>query len=75
MAEKNDENADVEQVRSPHELAAAQQLARPAPPCILLAVEAQQASDQEHGQAKVRIPAEHDVIERFAHGDVLKRAA
>ena len=33
----------------------------PRPPGVLLAVEAQQAAEQEHGQAEVGIPAEHDV--------------
>src|SRR5512141_741712 len=60
MAEENDENADVEQVRAPGQLPAAQELARSAAPGELLAVEAQPAAEQKHGQAKIGIPAEHD---------------
>ena len=75
MAEEDDEDADVEQVRAPHQLPAAQKLARPASPSVLLAVEAHPAADQEHGQAEVGIPAEHDVVEGLAHGDVLTTAA
>ena len=61
MAEEDDENADMEQVRAPHQLPAAQQLARAAAPRVLLAVEAQPAAEQEHGEAEIGIPAEHDV--------------
>ena len=60
VAEEDDQDADVEQVRAPHQLAPAQQLARAAPPGVLLAVEAQQAAEQEHGQAEIGIPAEHE---------------
>ena len=60
MAEEDDEDADVEQVRAPHQLPAPQQLAGSGPPCVLLAVEPDQAAEQEHRQAEIGIPAEDD---------------
>ena len=64
----------MEQVGAPRQLPAAQQLARSAPPRVLLAVETHPAADQEHGQAQIRIPAEHDVIDQVAHGVFLRSA-
>ena len=58
MAEEDDQNADVEKVRAPDQLAAPQELARSGPPRVLLAVEAQQAADQEDREAEIRVPAE-----------------
>ena len=55
--------------------AAAQQLARSAAPGVLLAVEAQHAAEQEHGQAEIGIPAENDVIDQIAHDRFLIGAA
>ena len=60
MAEEDDENADVEQVGAPHQLPPPQQLAGAGPPRVLLAVEPDQAAEQEHGQAQIGIPAEDD---------------
>ena len=60
MAEEDEEDADVEQVGAPHQLPAAQQLARSGPPGVLLAVEAEQAADDEDRQAEIGIPAEDD---------------
>ena len=60
MAEEDEENADVEQVGAPHQLPPPQQLAGSGPPRILLAVEPDQAAEQEHGQAQIGIPAEDD---------------
>src|SRR6185312_6349828 len=74
MAGEDDENADMEQVRTPHQLAAAQKLRRARAPRVLLAVEAQQAAEQEHGEADIRIPAEDDIVDQFAHGRVLTGA-
>ena len=71
MAEEDDQHADVEQVRAPHQLPPPQQLAGAAPPGVLLAVEAQQAAEQEHGQAEIGIPAEHDMVDEVAHGGLL----
>ena len=42
------QDADVEQVGAPHQLAPAQELAGARLPGVLLAVEAQQAAEQEH---------------------------
>src|SRR5262249_582298 len=71
MAEKNDEDADVKQIGTPHQLTAAQQLTRSAPPGVLLSVEANDASEQEYRQEQVGVPAEHELIERRAHGVLL----
>jgi len=73
MPEEDDENADVEQVRAPHQLTPAQQLAGAGPPRVLLAVEAQQAAEEKHRQAQVGIPAEDDMIDGVAHGSLLRR--
>ena len=61
MTGEDDQDADVEQVGAPGELPAPQQLARSAAPGVLLAVEAHEAAEQEHGEAEVRVPAEDDV--------------
>ena len=50
-------------------------LARSAAPGVLLAVEAQHAAEQEHGQAEIGIPAEDDVVDQFAHDRFLIGAA
>ena len=73
VAEEDHQDADVEQVRAPHQLAPAQELAGARLPRVLLAVEAQQAAEQEHGQAQVGVPAEHDMIDDVAHGSLLRR--
>src|SRR5215510_13121508 len=49
MAEEDHQNADVKQVRAPHQLTPPQQLAGACLPGVLLAIEAQQAAEQEHG--------------------------
>ena len=63
VAEEDAEDAEVEQVRAPPQLAGAQQLRRIALPRVLVAVEAQQAAREEHGQRDVRIDAEQELIE------------
>src|SRR5262245_21373621 len=68
MADEDYEDADVEQVRAPHQLAPTQQLARSRLPRVLLAIEAKETAEQEHGQAEVGVPAKHDVIDGVAHG-------
>ena len=73
VTEEDHEDADVEQVRAPHQLAPAQELAGPRLPRVLLAVEAQQAAEQEHRQAQVGVPAEDDMIDGVAHGGLLRR--
>ena len=73
MAKEDHQDADVEQVGAPHQLAPAQQLAGAGLPSVLLAIEAQQAAEQEYRQAQVGIPAKHDVIDGVAHGSLLKR--
>src|SRR6266545_1119143 len=75
MADKDDQDPHVEQVGAPHQLPAAQELARPALPGVLLAVEAYPAADQKDGQAEIGVPAEHDVIDHLAHGGLLTGAA
>ena len=75
MAEEDDQDADMEQIGAPGQLPAAQQLARSAAPGVLLAVEAQHAAEQEHGQAEIGIPAEDDVIDQIAHDRFLIGAA
>src|SRR5450759_988708 len=75
MAKEDDQDADMEQVGAPGQLPAAQELARSAAPGVLLAVEAQHAAEQEHGQAEIGIPAENDVIDQFGHDHVLIGAA
>src|ERR1035437_671231 len=67
MTEENNQDADMEQIGAPGQLAAAQKLTRSAAPGVLLAVEAQHAAEQEHGQAEIGIPAENDVIDQFGH--------
>jgi hypothetical protein len=61
MTEEDDQHADMEKVGAPQQLLAAQQLARPGAPRILLAVEAQQAADEKRRKAEIRIPAVDDV--------------
>src|SRR5262245_31945710 len=51
MANEDHENANMEQVRAPHQLAPPQELARTCLPRVLLAVKAQQAAEQKHRQA------------------------
>ena len=65
MADEDDEDTDMKQVRSPHQLAAAQQLTRSRSPRVLLAIEANEAAEKAHGGAEVRVPAKHDRIERL----------
>src|SRR5450631_2843164 len=67
VAKEDDQDADMEQVGAPGQLPAAQELTRSAAPGVLLAVEAQHAAEQEHGQAEIGIPAENDVIDQFGH--------
>src|SRR5262249_29500285 len=80
MPHEDQENADVEQIGTPHQLPTAQELARSATPRVLLAVEANPIAHQEDGKAEIRVPSEHDVIDEFAHGqapcaDAGRRAA
>jgi hypothetical protein len=54
MADENDQDANMKQVRTPHQLAPAQELADP--PGVLLAVEVTMLLKLNR-QAKIRIPA------------------
>ncbi len=54
----------MEQVAAPAQRAGAQHLRRVALPRVLVAVEADQAAEQEHRQADVRIDAEHKAVQR-----------
>src|SRR5947209_3665487 len=67
MPGENHENADVEKIRSPHQFPPPQQLARTRFPGVLLALEPQQAAEQENGQRQIGIPAERRVVEKRAH--------
>ena len=62
MAEEQEQDADVEQVAAPAQQAAVQQLRRVALPRVLVAVEADQAAEQEHCQADVRINTKHKAV-------------
>lgn len=64
---KDYQDADVEQVRSPHHLPTSQQLARTGAPCVLFAIESEEAPEQKYREAKVGIPAEDDGVERLHH--------
>src|SRR5215471_2832766 len=75
VADKDNENADVEEVRAPHQFSPSQQLARPRLPRVRLAIKANETAEQEHGQAEIGIPAEHDVIDGVAHGAPQTRLA
>ena len=62
MAEKQEQHTDVEQVATPAQLAHAQHLRGITLPGVLIAVEADQAADEEYGQADVRINPENEVV-------------
>ncbi|MNL74266.1 hypothetical protein D3C87_1998780 [compost metagenome] len=63
MAEEQEQDADVEQVTTPAQLALAEQLGRIAFPGVLVAVESGEAAHEEHGQADVGIDAEEEVVQ------------
>ena len=64
VAEEDAEDAEVEEVRAPAQLPGAEQLRRIALPRVLIAVEAQQAAREEHGQRDVGIDAEQEHVEK-----------
>ena len=64
VATEQEQDADMEQVAAPAQLALAQQLRRIAFPGVLVAVEARQAAHQEHRQADVRVDVEEEVVQR-----------
>ena len=68
VPEEQEEHADVEQVAAQPQLAAAQQLRGVALPRVLVAVETQQAADEEHREADVGVVAEQQVVEPGCHG-------
>ena len=68
VAEEQEQDADVEQVAAPAQLAGAQQLRRIALPGVLVAVEARQAAHQEDGQADVRVDVEEEVVQVVHEG-------
>ena len=68
VAEEQEQDAEVEQVRAPEQLPLAQQLAGTGLPGVLLAVEADQAAEDEGREADVGIPDEQDVEDGVAHG-------
>ena len=65
MAEEHHQDAEVEEVRAPSQLALAQELRRVAFPRVLVAVEAREAAEQEHRQRDVRIDAEQELMQRM----------
>ena len=64
VAEEQEQDADVEQVAAPAQLARAQQLRRIALPRVLIAVEARQTAHQEHREANIGIDIEKEVVQR-----------
>ena len=58
MAHQQEQDTHMKQVGAPTELALAQHLAGRRAPCVLLAVEPDEAAQQEHRQADVWIPDE-----------------
>src|SRR5262249_4182663 len=71
VAQQQEQDAEVEQVRAPAQLALAQHLARARAPGVLLALEADQAAQQQHRQADVGITDEQQVKEIVLHGAAL----
>ena len=67
MSEQDDENADMEQNTAPDELTAAQQLTRLAAPGILLAIETDEAADQEDRQGNIGVDTEKECVDPLAH--------
>ena len=63
MTEEHHQDAEVEQVRAPPQLALPQELRRVAFPGVLVAVEAREAAEQEHGERDVRIDAEEELVQ------------
>ncbi len=61
VAEQQEQDADMEQVGAPAQLALAQDLAGAGAPGVRLAVEADQAAEQEDRQADVGIPDEQQM--------------
>src|SRR5215468_5001454 len=58
----------MKQVGAPGKLALAQHLARAGAPGVGVALEADQAAQQEHRQADIRVPEEGDLEESVVHG-------
>src|SRR5690242_6641834 len=69
VTKEDHENAEMEQVRAPHQLAPAEQLTGAGLPGVLFAIEAQDARQCEHGKAEVGIPTKQQVID-VAHGSL-----
>ena len=63
VAEEQEQHADVEQVAAPAQLAGFEQLRGIALPGVLVAVEADQAAEQEDREADVGIDAEDEVVD------------
>ena len=67
--EEDHQNANMEQVRAPHQLTLVAAAGwSPSSRCLLLAIERNRLAEQQHGEAQVGIPAEHDMIDGVAHG-------
>ena len=63
VSNEDDENSNVEEVAADHQTALAQQLAGAAAPTELIAIEAQQATQEEHSQADVGVVAKQEMVE------------
>src|SRR5690606_20498329 len=61
------QNAHVKEVRAEHHLLAPEELARLRAPAVLAGIETQDAADDQHGDGKVRIPAERQFIDEIGH--------
>ena len=68
MPQEQEQDADMEQHAAHDELPAPQQLARAAPPGVLLAIETDQAARQKHGGREIGVIAEDKDMEPVSHG-------
>src|SRR6516225_7266125 len=62
MTNDHDDDAVMEKIRSEPKLALSQHLRGIAFPSIRFAIESYQATDQEHGEAEIRIDAEEKTV-------------
>src|SRR4029078_9250793 len=67
MPDEDHQDADVEEVRAPAELAPAKELRGTRLPGVLLALETQQASEQEDRQTEIGVPAKKGRVDVFRH--------
>jgi hypothetical protein len=63
MPEEEPENTDVKQDAAKPQIAAMKQLRTVGFPCVLFALEAREAAEQENGRRNIGINAEQELIE------------